>query len=99
MNNLFKFTLYIFLTLGFAWMAFVVGARAQFGDLSPTAEVLNEDGSIPVDSDLFPHPLPGIAEQGAKEYLSLGCTTCHTQQVRMVEAGFDVERGLSLIHI
>lgn len=93
MNNLFKFTLYIFLTLGFAWMAFVVGARAQFGDLSPTAEVLNEDGSIPVDSDLFPHPLPGIAEQGAKEYLSLGCTTCHTQQVRMVEAGFDVERG------
>ncbi len=93
MNNLLKFTLYIFLTLGFAWMAFVVGARSQFGDLSPTAEVLNEDGSVPVDADLYPYPLPGIAQQGAKEYLSLGCTTCHTQQVRMVDSGFDVERG------
>jgi cytochrome c oxidase cbb3-type subunit 2 len=42
---------------------------------------------------LFPHALPGIAQQGAKDYLALGCMTCHTQQVRMVEAGFDVERG------
>ena len=93
MNNLFKFTIYVFTTLGVAWLAFVVGARAQFGDLIPTAEVLDEDGSIPQDADLFPHALPGIAQQGAKDYLALGCMTCHTQQVRMVEAGFDVERG------
>jgi cytochrome c oxidase cbb3-type subunit 2 len=92
-NNLFKFTIYVFTTLGVAWLAFVVGARAQFGDLTPTAEVLDEDGSIPQDADLFPHALPGIAQQGAKDYLALGCMTCHTQQVRMVEAGFDVERG------
>lgn len=93
MNNLFKFTIYVFTTLGVAWLAFVVGAREQYGDLTPTAEVLDEDGSIPQDADLFPHSLPGIAEQGAKDYLALGCMTCHTQQVRMVEAGFDVERG------
>ena len=93
MNNLFKFTIYVFTTLGVAWLAFVVGARAQFGDLIPTAEVLDEDGSIPQDADLFPHALPGIAQQGAKDYLALGCMTCHTQQVRMVDAGFDVERG------
>ena len=93
MNNLFKFTIYVFTALGVAWLAFVVGAREQYGDLSPTAEVLEEDGSIPQDADLFPHSLPGIAEQGAKDYLALGCMTCHTQQVRMVEAGFDVERG------
>ncbi len=93
MNNLFKFTIYVFTTLGVAWLAFVVGARAQFGDLTPTAEILDEDGSIPQDADLFPHALPGIAQQGAKDYLALGCMTCHTQQVRMVEAGFDVERG------
>tara|TARA_X000000950_G_scaffold55092_1_gene65899 strand:- start:2322 stop:3461 length:1140 start_codon:yes stop_codon:yes gene_type:complete len=92
-NNLFKFTIYVFTTLGVAWLAFVVGARAQFGDLTPTAEILDEDGSIPQDADLFPHALPGIAQQGAKDYLALGCMTCHTQQVRMVEAGFDVERG------
>lgn len=93
MNNLFKFTIYVFTTLGVAWLAFVVGAREQFGDLIPTAEVLDEDGSVPQDADLFPHALPGIAQQGAKDYLALGCMTCHTQQVRMVEAGFDVERG------
>ena len=84
MNNLFKFTLYVFTALGVAWLAFVVGARAQFGDLTQTAESLEEDGSVPQDADLFPHALPGIAQQGAKDYLALGCMTCHTQQVRMV---------------
>ena len=34
-----------------------------------------------------------MAKQGAEEYASLGCVTCHTQQVRRVETGFDVERG------
>lgn len=93
MNNLLKFTVGIFLTLAVAWLAFVVGARAQFGDLSPISESLDEDNQIPTDADLFPHPMAGLAEQGAAEYLALGCATCHTQQVRMVEAGFDVERG------
>jgi cytochrome c oxidase cbb3-type subunit 2 len=37
--------------------------------------------------------MPGIAQLGAKDYLSLGCATCHTQQVRSEKAGFDVERG------
>ena len=46
MNNLAKFTFGIFSTLGIAWLAFVVGARSQYGDLVPTAEVLEEDGSI-----------------------------------------------------
>ena len=93
MNNIFKFALGILSTLVFAWLAFVVGARAQFGDLEPTSSTLNEDGSIPEDADLYPKPFSGIAQQGAEEYVSLGCATCHTQQVRLVEAGFDVERG------
>ena len=93
MNNIFKFSFGIFSTLAVAWFAFVVGARKQFGDLSPTSSVLNEDGSIPKDSDLYPIAFSGAAQQGAEEYLSLGCATCHTQQVRLVEAGFDVERG------
>jgi len=93
MNNLAKFTIGIFLTLGIAWLAFVVGARSQYGDLTPTAQVLNEDGSVPADADLFPLPMSGLAKQGAEEYAALGCVTCHTQQVRRVEAGFDVERG------
>ncbi|MBT3668425.1 MAG: c-type cytochrome [Opitutae bacterium] len=93
MNNIFKFSLGIFATLAAAWLAFVVGARQQFGDLAPTSTELEEDGSIPEDADLFPIALSGIAQQGASEYLSLGCSTCHTQQVRLVESGFDVERG------
>ena len=46
MNNIFKFSFYIFLTLAFAWLAFVVGAKNQYGDLEPTAESLEEDGPI-----------------------------------------------------
>ena len=93
MNNIFKFSFYIFLTLAFAWLAFVVGAKNQYGDLEPTAESLEEDGSIPIDAELYPKSMPGIAQQGGKDYLSLGCVTCHTQQVRSEESGFDVERG------
>ena len=93
MNNLAKFAIGIFFTLGMAWLAFVVGARSQFGDLVPTSEVLEDDGSVPVDAELFPTSLSGMAKQGAEEYAALGCVTCHTQQVRRVEAGFDVERG------
>ena len=93
MNNLAKFTLGIFLTLGISWLAFVVGARSQYGDLLPSPEALEEDGSFAEDADLYPVDLSGMAKQGAEEYAALGCVTCHTQQVRRVEAGFDVERG------
>jgi cytochrome c oxidase cbb3-type subunit 2 len=92
MNNLFTFSFGTLLTLFVSWLAFIVGARSQFGDLEPTAEVLEEDGSIPAGADLFPKDLPGIAKQGAEEYISLGCMSCHTQQVRLTESGFDVER-------
>ena len=104
MDNILKFSIGIFITLGLAWLAFVLGASQQSGDLSPEAQVLEDDGSRLPDSELFPHSMSGIAKQGAEEYLSLGCMTCHTQQVRLftrrgsddsliVEAGFDIERG------
>ncbi len=76
-----------------AWLAFVVGARIQYGDLAPISESLDENNEIPSDAELFPRSISGLAEQGSSEYLALGCATCHTQQVRLVEAGFDVERG------
>jgi cytochrome c oxidase cbb3-type subunit 2 len=93
MNNIFKFALYVFLTLAFAWLAFFVGAKNQYGDLEPTSQYLEENKSIPKGADLFPKSTPGVAQLGAKEYLSLGCVTCHTQQVRTIDSGFDVERG------
>jgi cytochrome c oxidase cbb3-type subunit 2 len=93
MNNIFKFAFGIFSTLAVAWLAFVVGARNQFGDLQPTSSYLEEDGSTPKDAEFFPKAFSGMAQQGAQEYVSLGCATCHTQQVRLVDSGFDVERG------
>jgi hypothetical protein len=47
MNNIFKFALYVFLTLAFAWLAFFVGAKNQYGDLEPTSQYLEENKSIP----------------------------------------------------
>ena len=67
MNNLFKFTIYAFTALGVAWLAFVVGT-GQLETYS-NRRVSEEDGSVPQDADLFPHALPGIAQQGAKDYL------------------------------
>mgnify|MGYP000556969078 CR=1 FL=1 len=93
MNNIFKFAICIFITLAVAWLAFFVGAKNQYGDLEPTSQSLEENNSIPKGADLFPQSMPGVAQLGAKEYLSLGCATCHTQQVRTIDAGFDVERG------
>jgi len=104
MNNIFKFSFGILSTLGFAWLAFVVGANLQFGDLSPEAEYFEDNGSRPTDAELFPKDMPGLAKQGAEEYLALGCVSCHTQQVRLftnkdaegnkiVEAGIDIQRG------
>ena len=93
MNNIFKFAFGIFSTLAVAWLAFVVGARNQFGDLKPTSSYLEEDGNIPEGAEIFPKAFSGMAQQGAQEYVSLGCATCHTQQVRLVNSGFDVERG------
>ena len=69
MNNIFKFSIYIFLTLSFAWLAFVVGATNQYGDLEPTAESLEEDGSIPPDAELFPKSMAGIFDQTIKSNL------------------------------
>ena len=87
-NKSAKFTTYIF-NLGIACLRLWLRIE-QYGDLAPSPQTLDEDGSFPADADLFPVDLNfGMAKQGAEEYASLGCVTCHTQQVRRVETGFD----------
>ena len=71
MNNIFKFALGILSTLVFAWLAFVAGARAQFGDLEPTSSIL-------MKTDLYPKTLICIQNHFLncstdEEYVSLGC--------------------------
>ena len=81
MNNIFKFSIGIFSTLAFCLASLCDRGRNQFGDLEPTSSYLNDDKSIPEGEELSKE-ISGLAQQGAKEYVSLGCTTCHTQQVR-----------------
>jgi hypothetical protein len=80
MNNIFKFALYVFLTLAFAWLAFFVGAKNQYGDLEPTSQYLEENKSIPKGADLFPKSMPGVAQLGAKEDLRFLVTTFYRKR-------------------
>ena len=52
MNSLLKFTFGVFITLGVSWLAFVVGARSQFGDLMPSPQAFDENGNIPEDLEI-----------------------------------------------
>jgi len=47
MNNIFKFSIGILSALALAWLAFVIGAKEQFGDLEVTSSILDENESIP----------------------------------------------------
>ena len=69
MNNIFKFSFGIFTTLAVAWLAFVVGARKQFGDLSPTSSVLSEDGNVPEDINKL-EELPSVGHKTASVVMS-----------------------------
>ena len=64
----------------------VVGSQAQLGSL----------GRAPAEEGgpLMPPLEPGQAVQGREVYLSLGCVSCHTQQVRPAGQGRDIAAGL-----
>jgi cytochrome c oxidase cbb3-type subunit 2 len=64
----------------------VVGSQAQLGSL----------GRAPAEEGgpLMPPLEPGQAVQGREVYLSLGCVSCHTQQIRPAGQGRDIASGL-----
>jgi cytochrome c oxidase cbb3-type subunit 2 len=41
----------------------------------------------------YPEGRPGLAQQGADVYRSLGCVACHSQQVRPADLASDIGRG------
>ncbi len=63
----------------------VVASQAQLGSL----------GRAPAEEGgpLMPALEPGQAVQGRQVYLSLGCVSCHTQQVRPAGQGQDIAKG------
>ena len=85
MKNLNSLLAGIFLAVAFPFGALVISSQVHLGSLGPASA---EEGG-----PLFPSREPGLAIQGRAVYVSLGCVSCHTQQVRPAGQGSDIARG------
>ena len=85
MKNLNLILAGVFFTLAASFGGLVLSGQVQLGQLNRAPA---EEGG-----PLFPVNESGLAIQGRQVYLSLGCVTCHTQQVRPAGLGNDIVRG------
>lgn len=85
MKNLNTLLAGVFLAVALPFGALVISSQVQLGAL----------GRAPAEEGgpLFPSREPGLAIQGRAVYVSLGCVSCHTQQVRPAGQGSDIARG------
>jgi len=83
MKHGFYFLLGLVGALGLSWAGIVMGSNTQLASLPPYAD----------DTDTSPPWFPGEAARGEYVYKDLGCSACHTQQVRRPDFGSDVARG------
>ena len=85
MKNLNTLLAGIFLAVALPFGALVISSQVQLGSL----------GRAPAEEGgpLFPSRELGLAIQGRAVYISLGCVSCHTQQVRPAGQGSDIARG------
>jgi len=89
----------IFFALAFSFTGLLVSGNIQLGSLEPSTETLvpSEDDPnrlvMPEGETLYPRKPSGLAEQGKKVYIELGCMYCHSQQVRRQGFGADIDRG------
>jgi cytochrome c oxidase cbb3-type subunit 2 len=85
MNAAIKIFAGVFFTFASAWIGLVLVPHLQLKDLqSQTDEALGT---------LNPAPYTGLELDGRRAYINLGCTYCHTQQVRGGFYNADLERG------
>jgi cytochrome c oxidase cbb3-type subunit 2 len=70
------------------WFGFVAVPRRQLAALGP--DVSTNAAGVVVS---YPAARSGEAAQGRDIYLSLGCSACHTLQVRPESGGSDIARG------
>lgn len=85
MNTAIRIFSGVFLTFAFAWLGLVLVPHLQLKDLQAQQdEVLGT---------LQPAPYTGLEQDGRDVYIDLGCTYCHTQQVRGGFYNADLERG------
>ena len=64
----------VLLTFACSWGGFILAPQLQLGRQGLVKTV--------ADDTLYPAPRSGLAQQGAAVYRSLGCASCHSQQVR-----------------
>jgi cytochrome c oxidase cbb3-type subunit 2 len=78
----------ILATLSASWLGLVAYPARQLAALQP--HVSTNDVGLVVR---YPARPPGEAAQGRDLYVSLGCVSCHSQQVRPESGGSDLARG------
>lgn len=73
----------MFAALALSWFGMIVQPQLQLGRATPGTNTLTR-------VDAYPQARPGLAQQGLQVYRSLGCATCHSQQVRQGPLHFDL---------
>ncbi len=73
----------VFFALALSWFGLVFEPQLQLGNAQPATNVVNT-------SELYPQRRPGLAKQGLDVYRSLGCASCHSQQVGQTGRIYDV---------
>jgi cbb3-type cytochrome oxidase cytochrome c subunit len=68
--------------LASSFWALLLAPQTQIGNQQPVL--------IETTGELYPGGRPGLAQQGAEVYRSLGCVECHTQQTRQTGVDFEV---------
>lgn len=73
----------VFVALAASWWGLVYVPQLQLGQATPGTNVVETTES-------YPAARPGLAQEGLQVYRSLGCATCHSQQVRQEGVRFEV---------
>jgi cbb3-type cytochrome oxidase cytochrome c subunit len=73
----------VFFALVLSWFGLILQPQLQLGQAKPSADLYIPDAS-------HPSPRAGLAQRGLEVYRSLGCATCHTQQIQQQGTVFDI---------
>jgi cytochrome c oxidase cbb3-type subunit II len=79
----------LFATMACSWTGFVLAPQLQLGGLSQTNTVVVGDAL----AQTYPLPQPGEAHAGSEVYRAYGCAACHTEMVRPLDLGSDIQRN------
>src|SRR5215216_468859 len=78
----------LFASFAVSCLAVVLTPQTQLGSLQP--QFTDDEGKV---TDLYPIDVNGIANQGREVYITEGCVSCHSQQLRDPQNGTDIDRG------